>query len=585
MTEELYIDGVLMDMLEGGEAVQLVYQSPYYTDIEAIVSNRTNEIVLPLTGTNRRVLGYVGAQAISDAPYRRHRGIYRRDGVELLRGEAVLLGITSEGISLNLVWGNADIYQPLFDTNLRELMDWDDTSHFVNRASWSANDVIHYGAYRMRYGIDGARLPVLPFYFIRQRITTVTGVQLGTSLDRYCIALASMQGGENEQVTTPSIGYSSVQPTSTLLFHRINKATGTTDKYGRWDGTTHAIDVHDCRKVRLVLSDTLTYHVIQSSDSEGARFLVCAVQTGGDYSVIKRLGTQTGSAGDWSVTLNAGTYEVTMPSGTQSIVLCLASSFGYSAIASLTANIALTIIPDNLGVIRYPLYANLPDISVGDLVKSLLLASGRFAWNSGGQIVFASVADLYDRRSGAKDWTEKIASLNVEREWTFGAYAKRNWLRYAETDDVSEGANDGCLLVDNDLLAEEQELGQSVLGGVQDGLIRVFSVGEDGGVEFKESAARLLWIDSETAGSEQWGMLAQFEGLEWLSIIAGPYSRYQQMIRRPVVLRCEMCLTTADLHALDMTKPVYLRQTGQYYAILSLTSVGAGMADVELIQM
>jgi hypothetical protein len=75
------------------------------------------------------------------------------------------------------------------------------------------------------------------------------------------------------------------------------------------------------------------------------------------------------------------------------------------------------------------------------------------------------------------------------------------------------------------------------------------------------------------------------EQLRWQWILDNRYRPYADIIRRPVVLKAEFVLTTYDLFSLDMTIPVYLKQTGHYYLIRKLTTKSGGVADAELIKI
>ena len=121
MTEQIYIDGRLMQLEGAKAAVQLIYQSPILTDFQAIVSNRTTQVQLPATDSNLKAIGYTGTQAVSDYAYKRHTVIYKRDGVQLLRGIATLLAIKADGIAMCFTWGNVEALAQLFETGLREL--------------------------------------------------------------------------------------------------------------------------------------------------------------------------------------------------------------------------------------------------------------------------------------------------------------------------------------------------------------------------------------------------------------------------------------------------------------------------------
>lgn len=118
---ELYINGELCD-LSADEAITLRYQSPIFSGLDIIQSNRSYEIRLPLTSRNRKAIGFAERLDIdAEEPYKRLPAALYQEGVPLFTtGYAVIIEI-SDVISAVLTWGNVDNFQPLFDANLQEL--------------------------------------------------------------------------------------------------------------------------------------------------------------------------------------------------------------------------------------------------------------------------------------------------------------------------------------------------------------------------------------------------------------------------------------------------------------------------------
>ena len=120
-TYELYINDILCD-LSSDEVVTLLYQSPIFSSLDSIQSNRSYNIALPPTPANMRAIGQAARpDADADAPYVRLPAALYQDGVPLFtQGFAVVTDI-ADTINVTLTWGNADNFQPLFDANLRDL--------------------------------------------------------------------------------------------------------------------------------------------------------------------------------------------------------------------------------------------------------------------------------------------------------------------------------------------------------------------------------------------------------------------------------------------------------------------------------
>ena len=67
-------------------------------------------------------------------------------------------------------------------------------------------------------------------------------------------------------------------------------------------------------------------------------------------------------------------------------------------------------------------------------------------------------------------------------------------------------------------------------------------------------------------------------------IIRRRYDKYQQILDRPKVIDATFLLNELDLYKIDLLIPVYLEQTGHYYAIISITTSN-GVSKVKLLQM
>ena len=72
--------------------------------------------------------------------------------------------------------------------------------------------------------------------------------------------------------------------------------------------------------------------------------------------------------------------------------------------------------------------------------------------------------------------------------------------------------------------------------------------------------------------------------LQGQGLINARYGKLQNIARTPVVLSVSMRLHEVDLARLDLSRPVYLSQFGQYYGILKIQT-GSDLCKVELIQL
>lgn len=103
--QQLYIDGVLMDMSEE-TAITLDIKSNLFRDITKMTANTTYTINLPKTAHNMAVLEFAGKPSTSSKyPYIFHRARYFRNGLEIIRnGRASVLSV-KETIEISIYWG------------------------------------------------------------------------------------------------------------------------------------------------------------------------------------------------------------------------------------------------------------------------------------------------------------------------------------------------------------------------------------------------------------------------------------------------------------------------------------------------
>lgn len=103
--QQLYIDGVLMDMSEE-TAITLDIKSNFFRDITRMTANTTYTINLPKTAHNMSVLEFTGKPSTSSKyPYIFHTARYFRNGLEIIRnGRASVLSV-KETIEISIYWG------------------------------------------------------------------------------------------------------------------------------------------------------------------------------------------------------------------------------------------------------------------------------------------------------------------------------------------------------------------------------------------------------------------------------------------------------------------------------------------------
>lgn len=124
MTEELYINGTLMDI----ENVDIVrkYISPFFSDVNILRNNGSYTVKLPPTATNLKAFGLSDRlDMFSDIPYQVNTANYYYDGFPVFENaETILIGVADDGfIEVQFTWGlSKSKYLPLFEKKLNEIV-------------------------------------------------------------------------------------------------------------------------------------------------------------------------------------------------------------------------------------------------------------------------------------------------------------------------------------------------------------------------------------------------------------------------------------------------------------------------------
>lgn len=122
---ELYINDILVD-IDKDVNIYPLYQSPLLTDLKSIVSNRTNNISLPMTPQNVKAIQMFHLADTTDGSYAFPRQWcavrYFRNGFNICNeGQGMITGISGGRINFAFTWGASSKLQDLFDKKLADL--------------------------------------------------------------------------------------------------------------------------------------------------------------------------------------------------------------------------------------------------------------------------------------------------------------------------------------------------------------------------------------------------------------------------------------------------------------------------------
>lgn len=626
---ELYINDILCD-LSNDNYISLVYQSPIFSGLDIIQSNRSYNIDLPLTPKNRKAIGYAERTDIyTDAPYVKLPARLYQEGVPLFTSGYAVITEISDVISVVLTWGNVDNFQPLFDANLRDLAQ---TLYSMNIGSipWnSASALLEYGYERPQmgfFGIDFGQGIANPEYMhpsieVQDVLTAIeryNGITIDGKERLYggltyplLLPLVSINGDEvsgRAEYLTGTVRVKDTGPTVLLQIANISSHPELVSD----DGTT--IDVKGASNITIALK-------MHAQFSYVAGFApVAKICSGSTRNPIFQLNYNYKEAGgptafstfsiDQVVTLSK--EDGNLPESGQIVIHLFNGSVPNISYQDVNS-ISVSAYPrDEVHYpSEYPIGVNLPDISQGDFLSALMSMAGLFAYpdkDAPDTIKLISVDDIYAKltNGGTIDWSRKVI-LNDRHDvsrpessvFSLDDLAQKNTLDYDNDDDVITDTA-GEIRIENVNIDKESELVELPFSASENAplasdanalcaRIPMYTTSDDGKtVDYNEPSARILQaiIDDTSTGLYWFGYFGEnmrFGGEN--GIVAKKYNGYQKAVDKLRLITVKAKLTAIDLHNLDYTKPIYIGQFGQTYGLYSVETGENGICECQLIQL
>jgi len=624
MNEELYIKGEKVDL--GSGTITLKYQSNFLGDITKIQTNFSYTVSVPKTANNTRIFSQSdmpSAAVIDNFPRRYNEAVYFRNGIELFTGSAILLKSTEKAFEFCLNWGeltdlrdfvnNEKTINQLFDKSFAQM--WDNNS-INNTPSNATEGFFEYYGGRAIIGVN-VRLLKHPFVKLTKIIDLIknaTGMNFifpSTIQSRLNhIALLCMTKKDTPESMTK-------YPLDASLRRFQNEVQN-----------HHLLEVHSLKySVSNFIAgisqigikrDTNSLYVkvrVNFQTSSGSfGFLISKSANGGEASntnndILRVTGTQTGNTiYDISVKYE-GTVNVSLSADTNLYFYTFGNYTTTNQYHSEQNYILLNIDPyrDNETALNieyggmFPIFANLPPLKFVDIIKTVCYMFGLYAHrhktDSSNTVRFSHIELLSDNKQFAVDWSEKTINrhkhIPEQIIYRYGSMSEYNYLRYKK-DDEDDFEDYAFIKVEDETLSRWRDLitlefAASNKWDVNQAFIPQYSIKTTPDTsnqttiretEFKELQPRILSVPLNSNSKYlRFEPELTFETLKNLY-----YQEYQRLMRRPIVITETFKLSELDLKNLDFTIPVYLRQYGQYYAIITIEDRG-GICKAEMLQL
>ncbi len=661
---ELYINDNLCD-LPADEDITLKYQSGIFQELDIIQSNRSYNIDLPMTSRNEAIIE--NAQRLdveSMAPYRKLPAALYMDGVAVFTSGFAVITSISDTISVVLTWGNVDNFDPLFDAEMHDLadtlydmgvgvIDWNENSQIVTGPA-EGSSVPAMGFFGIDFG-KGVKNPeyVHPSIMV-QKVVEAIEQQHGITIDgknrlspNMLLPLVSHNGDVrvNTPIHTSNMDFSvdatkgsiyvgafvidSVDPAGILenvgtqpVILRVDGVESVDISLkGENEGTTFSI--HLWFTSNASFSPQIRMSVIGTKEYDSTGYTVWSTP----YTTGVRQSTSTEfvftfSAANFSI--DVAEYEtiffrVDVAGEDSEQVSFLNYSRGFTGELTLTGDFPnmKVIYPD-----PYPIGVNLPDMTQGDFLSSLLALNGLFPYADKDQpdtIRVMSADDLFKNLQDGNfvDWSRKVLLNDARRieipessEFEAEGYAQSNTLDYDNDDEVLTDTA-GEIIIDNVNLEKEGELADLPFSATDNTDFIITSLdGEystriaripiyqpkdeadpNSEVEYKELSPRILDYKIDLSPTSDtipcvYGIFNESQRFVGENgIIARKYSGLSKIVQHFRMITVRARLSALDLAELRFDVPVYIAQFGCFFAIYSIETSSNDICDCQLVHL
>ena len=636
-TYELYINDILCD-LSSDEVVTLLYQSPIFSSLDSIQSNRSYNIALPPTPANMRAIGQAARPDVNaDAPYVRLPAALYQDGVPLFtQGFAVVTDI-ADTINVTLTWGNVDNFQPLFDANLRDLgpqleeleaerIDWNENTTILEGNTTNEYPGVAFWGVNFGMGLSNPKYlhPSVQVETILSAIEKYNGIAIDGK-DRLAysknlgpiIPLVSKNGD-------PGYNYALRARSMTLDVNTIHGSVGLPNTIwankGRSGDDVDQANIYKTKENRMIIDvsnvNSIRFEAQNIGVQDGAlsendpRFQIVAgkeYDSFNDYVVIYDVEAK------YIMGPIDQIFDVTKYDYIAIRITRYEWQSNAQSINSIVGSIYIWGNYDNIKIIfpgPFPIAPNLPDISQGDFILALMSMNGLFAYadkDSPNTIKLISIDDIIAnvQNNDIIDWSDRVILNDLHRVdmpdasiFTIDDLAQSNILDYDNDDDVKTDTY-GTITIRNENIEKETELvslpfsasENATTNEVNCALVPIYedhSTEDKENITYSECSPRILsgrgafmsGIARCIGVFDPWMRFGGEEG-----IVKTRYSSYQKVVDRLRIITIRAKLTALDLYNLDYTKPVYIAQFGQIFAIYSVETGENDICDCQLLKL
>ena len=641
MTYELYINDVLCDLTQD-ETLTLVYQSPIFSELDIIQSNRSYNISLPMTENNMRAIEHSQRTDVdSTAPYKRLPARLYQDGVALFDSGVAVITSIADTIDVTLTWGNVDNFQTLFDADMSDLAD---TLYNMGLGNIAWNKDIKrvtppnhadLGYFYVDFGM-GVRTfpeclhPCIGLDRVIEAIEKYNGIKIANKSRLYghgdypdLVPLVSENCDEKSNeaeaaIIQPGIdilGYSVFYHFNFYAAARMQDPHSISEDYGfTYRHVWYDVSSNDKAvvKINAPIGDYFVIEMGQylspSAPDKITLKVLCTTKVSVWYGFEEVFTADSYTKIGDSYYFNPinETFDV---SKYKRLMIGISLPDGYCThfvTADVRPNVIVSVHLDWSDLVcptLFPVAPNLPDMSQGDFISALLAREGLFAYadlEEPDTIRLMSADDIVAKlnKSDFVDWSDKVILNDSRRvdmpngsEFEIADYAQKNTLDYENDDDV-KAKTEGVITIENEKLERENEAvslpfsaSDNTSGnGIECAIIRMFSISESRDrIDYTEPSPRILTQNEYTPESSD--KTGEYVGIFTREQYFGGEqgivaTKYKTL--QDILRRFRMITVNARLSPVDLRQLDYTRPVyiAQFGSMFAIYSIETGENNI-----
>lgn len=607
MTEELYINSLKVDT--SGDGITFTMKSNIAGKLDKIIAGYSNTIKLPKTVNNMRVLD-LPEMVSHDSGYIRKQlsVVLLRNGIPIISdGVGYIVNVTKDAYELAVTFGVVSFLNPIKEAGeLSEVL----KNNVGGRLTWTAGCTTNSPAYsRTDFGFanydngvnDESKIAVHPIVKLEYLLYWIE-----KEFDIKIYFSEQWDGVDQVREGLKDIG---IMCTGTKnSWNVINDVLSQYNTSDKWDAeNTDQYNYYKLANWKLTgsLSQykiTVNGDRINIGHNISSFYVYIHGYSGNQTSTLYLCKNFTSIIDTYEALLqrdavwNGERYEIMVDEdvvtnlweGDTLTVVIRVSNEGTISLSSFTMQLQFTYNvaegeepEDIMYPSNYPIQPNLPKMKISEFLQMCGLLRGKFPIVRPGrnnELWFVGFDDIVAKKMNAVNWSDKWDGEFENIGYRFLDYQK-NIINYKNDADVDNRIR-GILYVDDSTLEKEGEFAEVKISGTTPNATKVYipqyKLNGDGEVEEGDVSDRLLQVSAANN--------AYFKDLAFNEIVANWYTNMQRVFNKPVVIKATFRLTEIDIMQLDYTIPVYLNQTGRYYAIVQVQYKG-DTSVVELIQL